>query len=195
MSDQKILIIGVVVSILVIGLGISFAYFTSGVNTTGSGSSVNGETAKLIKVEYDAGNSTINLNNAIPGTTGSKDFSVTITPTDNENSATYAIVLDITNNTFEKCDDTNYNADSNQCIRDAKEITYQLTSEDGSINKTGDLTDTQGEITLLTETKTVDTETIFNYTLEITYVNTGSDQNHNEMKNLEGQVKIMFAEE
>ena len=87
MSDKKILIIGVVVSMLVIGLGISFAYFTSGVNTTGSGSSVNGETAKLIKVEYDAGNSTINLNNAIPGTTGSKDFSVTITPTDNENSA------------------------------------------------------------------------------------------------------------
>lgn len=194
MSDKKVIIIGVVVSVLVIGIGISFAYFTSGVNVSGEGSNVNGETAELIDVEYDAGSEAINLTNAIPGSSDSKNFSVTIIPTENENSVTYAIVLDIASNTFVKCDDTNYNADTNACVRNANEITYHLTSSDGSIDETGDLTAVAGKVTLLTETKTVDSATTFNYTLELTYANTGSDQNHNSGKTFTSNVKVEFAE-
>lgn len=194
MSDKKFLIIGVVVCVLVIGIGITFAYFTSGVNVTGDGSNVTGTTAELIDVEYDAGSTAINLANAIPGASASKNFTITVTPTDNENSVTYAIVLDIASNTFEKCDDANYNANSNACVRDANEITYRLTSNDGSVNESGDLTEQTGKVTLLTETKTVDAQTTFDYTLEITYVNTGSDQNHNESKTFTSNLKVEFAE-
>ena len=190
---KKNIILAIVLCVSIAVIGVSFAYFTSGVTTSGSGSSVRGTTAELIHVAYDAGSSAINLKNAVPGASASKNFDVTITPTANEKEATYAIVLDITSNDFEKCDDDNYHASTNACIRNANELTYQLTSSDGSINETGDLTEQTGRITLLTETKEVDTETTFEYTLTLTYVNTGADQNHNTNNTFTSNLKVEFA--
>ena len=89
-------------------------------------------------------------------------------------------VLDISNNNFEKVN--------------VNELEYTLKSKEGSVLSSGDLTEAQGKITLLKETKTVETATTFEYSLEITYKETGSDQNHNANKTFSSNLKVEFAE-
>ena len=47
-----------------------------------------------------------------------------------------------------------------------------------------------GEIVLLNERKTTAVEEVYNYTLEVSYKNTGADQNHNFNKTLEALLKV-----
>ena len=192
---RKNIIIGVVGVLLVVGVGISFAYFVSEVLFSGSGSSVTATTGDMIQVIYDAGDAPLDGSGLIPGDSVSKDFTVTVIPTDTEKEATYAIYLDITNNSFVKCDDTNYNDLTNICTKDAEELTYTITDKDSNtVLATGDLTGATGKIKLLTETKTVDTETPFKYTITITFKDTGADQNHNQNKTFTGDVVVEFSE-
>ena len=131
----------------------------------------------------------------MPGDSTSKDFTVTVTPTETEKEATYGIFLNITENTFVKCDDTNYNDLTNMCTKDAQELTYTITDKgSNTVLATGDLTGVTGKVKLLTETKTVDTQTVFNYTITITFVDTGADQNHNQNKTFNGDVEVEFSE-
>ena len=123
-----------------------------GVTVSGEGSKTELKPADMLKVSYDAGSNSINLANAMPGTTASKDFSVTVTPTESEKSVTYAIVLDISNNNFEKVN--------------VNELEYTLKSKEGSVLSS----------------------------LEITYKETGSDQNHNANKTFSSNLKVEFAE-
>ena len=180
---KKNVIMGIVGVLLVLGIGISFAYFVSQTLVSGDGASVTAEPGDMIKVTYDAGSTPLSGNNLMPGDSTSKDFTVTVTPTETEKEATYAIFLNITENTFVKCDDTNYNDLTNMCIKDAQELTYTIKDKNsGSTLASGDLTGVTGKIKLLTETKTVETETTFNYTITITFNDTGADQNHNQNK-------------
>lgn len=188
---KKNIILASILCVSLVTIGVSFAYFVSGTSVTGGGSNVTWEGGDMIHVSYDAGASAINLQNVIPGTSANKDFSVTVTPTDTENKVTYAIVLNISNNTFEKC--TSQTAD-NMCTLNANEVTYRLTNGEGSELATGDLTTANGKVTLLTETKTVSAETTYDYNLEITYVNTNADQNHNENKTFISSLDVEFAE-
>ncbi len=190
---KKNIILACVLCASIAVIGVSFAYFTSKTSVTGDGSDVTLTPGDMLKVSYDAGSDVINLENAIPGQSDSKDFSVSVTPTDTEKKVTYAITLDISENTFEKCDSGNQAAD-NMCTIDAEELTYTLRNSSGVL-ASGNLTETSGRITLLKETKTVEAQTTFDYTLEITYVNTGADQNHNTNKSLTGNIKVIFAEE
>ena len=191
---KKNYLLGVLGVLLIVGIGISFAYFVSGVLFSGEGSGVTLEPGDMIKVSYDAGNGSLNTEGMIPGDSTSKDFSVTVTPTETEKEATYGIFLNITENTFVKCDDTNYNDLTNACTRDAQELTYTIKDKDsGTTLKTGDLTGVTGKIKLLTETKTVDIETTFNYTITITFVDTGADQNHNQNKTFNGNIEVEFS--
>ncbi len=189
---KKNIILAVILCASITVIGISFAYFSSSVLVGGTGSSVSGNAGELIKVSYDAGSKAINLTNAIPGSSDSKDFSVTVTPTTTENAATYAINLDISANTFETCDSSNQTADNN-CTIGAEELTYTLRNENGVV-ASGNLTEQTGTITILKETKTVSEATVYNYTLEITYVDTNSDQNHNMNKTFTGSLNVEFAE-
>ena len=189
---KKNIILAIALCICISVIGVSFAYFVSGVNLTGDGSSVNGTTADLIKVTYDAGTSAIDLKNAVPGESVSKEFSVKVEPVENENTATYHIVLNISANDFEKCTTQNQNEDNN-CTVNANELTYTLSDNTG-VRASGDLTEANGKVVLLKETKTVSTEETFNYTLELTYVNTGADQNHNENKIFTSNLEVEFAE-
>ena len=192
---KKNVLLSVIGVLLVLGIGVSFAYFVSQTLVTGDGASVTAEPGDMIKVTYDAGSTPLSGNNLMPGDSTSKDFTVTVTPTETEKEATYAIFLNITENTFVKCDDTNYNDLTNMCTRNAQELTYTITDKDsGTTLKTGDLTGVTGKVKLLTETKTVDTQTIFNYTITITFNDTGADQNHNQNKAFSGDVKVEFAE-
>ena len=192
---KKNVLLSVIGVLLVLGIGVSFAYFVSQTLVTGDGASVTAEPGDMIKVTYDAGSAPLSGNRLMPGDSTSKDFTVTVTPTETEKEATYAIFLNITENTFVKCDDTNYNELTNMCTKDAQELTYTIKDKDsGSTLASGDLTGVTGKVKLLTETKTVDTQTIFNYTITITFVDTGADQNHNQNKTFNGDVEVEFSE-
>ena len=191
---KKSYLLSAIAVLLVIGVGFTFAYFVSGVNVGGEGSSVTLEPGDMIEVIYDAGSSTLTSTNLMPGDTASKNFTVTVRPTDTENTATYAIYLDITNNTFTRCTDANYDSMSNACTLNAEELTYTIRGENNEVLATGDLTGKTGKVRLLQETKTVNTETTFTYTLEITFEETNADQNHNANATINGDVVVEFSE-
>ena len=188
---KKSVLLSIIGVLLVIGVGITFAYFSSGVDVTGDGSTVELEPGDMIKVTYDAGDSSLNSTNLIPGDTVSKTFTVTVTPTETEKTAVYAIYLDLTSNTFVKCDDSNYNSITNACINGAEELIYTIKDGD-NVLATGNLTGKTGKIELLKQSKTVDSETTFTYTLEITFHETNADQNHNMEKVINGNIKVEF---
>ena len=104
---KKNVILASVICVSIMVIGVSFAYFSSGISVSGSGASATFNPGDMIKVSYDAGES-LNMVNAIPGTTKAKDFSVTVTPTATENSTKYAIVLDISNNEFTGTNELTY---------------------------------------------------------------------------------------
>lgn len=187
---KKNIILAIVLCVSLMVIGVSFAYFTSKTSVTGDGSDVTLTPGDMLHVTYDAGSTALNLENAVPGTSANKDFSVTVTPADNENTVTYAIVLNINANTFEKC--ASQTAD-NMCTVNANEVTYRLTDGTNEL-ASGDLTEASGKVTLLKETKTASTETTYNYNLEITYVDTNADQNHNENKTFTSTLEVEFAE-
>ena len=173
---KKNVILASILCVSIAVIGVSFAYFSSGVSVTGDGASATFNPGDMIKVSYDAGEA-LNMENAIPGDTEEKSFSVKVTPTDNENSTKYAIVLDISNNEF----------------TGTNELTYVL-KENGSEIKNGDLTTASGKTTLTTIEKTVSGATTYNYTLEVTFKNTDEEQNHNAGKKFISNLKVEFAE-
>ena len=192
---KKNVLIGVIAVLLVLGIGISFAYFVSGVLVSGKGSDVTLEPGDMLKVEYDAGSSKLIGNKLMPGDSVSKDFSVTITPTETEKEVMYGIFINLINNTFVKCDDYNYDELTNACEKGVSEITYTIKDKDTNRELArGDLTGKSGKIKLLTEEKEVESKTVFNYTITITFEDTRKDQNHNQNKGIEGNIEVEFTE-
>ena len=75
---KKNVLLSVIGVLLVLGIGVSFAYFISQVLLTGDGASVTAEPGDMIKVTYDAGSTPLSGNNLMPGDSTSKDFTVTV---------------------------------------------------------------------------------------------------------------------
>ena len=192
---KKNYILSLVAVLLIVGISFTFAYFMSGVRVDGNGSSASGDTANLIEVEYDAGSEVVNASGVVPGDIVTKEFDIIIRPTEIEKEATYAIKLDIDSNTFVKCDDSNYDSITNACTKDAEELVYRLKDNDNQVIAEGTLMGLAGEQTLIVETKEVNVDTTYHYTLEIEFVETNADQNHNENKTFSGRVIVEFAEE
>ena len=190
---KKSVLLSIIGVLLVVGVGITFAYFTSGVEVSGNGSTVELNPGDMIKVSYDAGDNSLSSNNLIPGETLTKTFRVTITPTNKENTASYSIYLDLTDNTFVKCDDSNYNSITNACIKDYEELTYEFKDSNGEVVSSGNLIGLTGRTLLIAETKTVDKETTYEYTMEITFHETNADQNHNMEKVINGSIEVEFG--
>ena len=189
---KKSVLLSIIGVLLVVGVGITFAYFTSGVEVSGDGSTVELQPGDMIKVTYDAGDNSLSSNNLVPGQTLTKTFTVTVTPTSKENTASYSIYLDLTDNTFVKCDDSNYNSITNACIKDYEELTYEFKDNTGATLSSGNLIGESGRILLAAQTKTVDKETTYEYTMEITFHETNADQNHNMDKVLNGSIEVEF---
>ena len=146
---KKSVLLSIIGVLLVVGVGITFAYFSSGVEVSGEGSTVELEPGDMIKVTYDAGDSSLNSTNLIPGDTVSKSFTVTVTATKTERTGVYAIYLDLTNNTFVKCDDSNYNSITNACIKDYEELTYEFKDSSGEVVSSGNLIGLTGRTLLI----------------------------------------------
>lgn len=190
---KKSVLLSIIGVLLVIGVGITFAYFSSGVEVSGEGSTVELEPGDMIKVTYDAGDNSLSSNNLVPGQTLTKTFTVTVTPTSKENTASYSIYLDLTDNTFVKCDDSNYNSITNACIKDYEELTYTFKNQEGEVLSSDNLIGATGKILLASETKTVDKETTYEYTMEIEFHETNADQNHNMDKIINGSIEVEFG--
>lgn len=187
-SQEKTLLLGLLVCGLVMMLGTSFAYFTGGsVGISGSGSSSKlNVTPSSQKVTYDAGTSAINLVNAYPGIApAEKDFTVKVTPGTDDKDFHYAIKLVINSNKFTKCNDV---ADG------CHELVYTLTGSDGSVIKSGDLEGLTGEVLLATEHKlNVTADTLYNYKFKVEFKDVDYEQNHNAGKSVNALLKVEFA--
>ena len=190
---KKSVLLSIIGVLLVIGVGITFAYFTSGVEVSGDGANVKLDPGDMIQVTYDAGDNSLSSSNLVPGQTLTKTFNVTVTPTSKENTASYSIYFDITDNTFVKCDDSNYNSITNACIKDYEELTYEFKDNTGVVLNSGNLIGESGRILLAAQTKTVESETTYEYTMEITFHETNADQNHNMEKVLNGSIEVEFG--
>ena len=201
-SLEKKILLGVLICFAVSLIGTSMAYFISSTRVIGSGSSVNATAAEVVNVSYDAGSSALSLTNAKPGDSASKTFHVTVAPGSLEDTATYAIKLNISSNDFVRCTNSNrmdnrYSSITNLCSLNAMELRATLRRNDASgailVNNI-DLTDVTSDTILYTDTQSPSTETTYTYYLMIEFVNTGYDQNHNINKSFTGSVKVEFAE-
>lgn len=165
-----------------------------------SGNDNNGDKEKdktpteLVTVKYDKDSSVLTAKDMSPNDTIKKPFEVIVTPINGVKTGTYTLQLVLSNNTYEYCDDDNYNAKTNACIKNEKELIYSLKDKDGKELASGNLTGVIGEVDILTETKKVEKSTGFDYTLEIKYKSTGKAQNHNKNKTVTGDIKVIFAE-
>lgn len=191
-NTKLMIIVGI---LLIIVVGASFAYYVATVGINGEGANVGGTTETLIKVEYDAGTSNLVADNLYPGVAVSKDFSVIVTPGSVQNEAKYVIKFNISENTFTKCTYENYDEITNACEIGATELQAILKDGNGNVIATKDITGLIGKIELAGETKTVTEKTIYNYTLDILFVDTNKDQNHNANKKIEGEINVEFGEE
>ena len=193
MNNKNKTLIMVVGILLVIVVGVSFAYFLVSVNINGEGASTDIGTSSLPLVQYDAGDFILVKDAFMPKDVITKSFKVIVTPTNVVKDVTYRIYLDIADNTFVKCTEDNYDEATNLCEKDANELVYRLKDSNGNVIKEGDLTGSSGQIEIAKETKTQEIRTEYEYTIEIEFVDTNKDQNHNTNKTFNGEIKVEFA--
>jgi len=194
MNNKNKTLIMVVGILLIMIMGVSFAYFAVGVNISGNGSNTNLGTGNFPLVQYDVGDSKLLKDNLMPKDIITKNFKVIVTPTKDVKEVTYRIYIDIVDNTFVKCIEANYVNITNECELGAEELIYRLKDSSGNVIKAGDLTGITGQIEIARETKVQDTKTEYNYTIEIEYVDTNKDQNHNINKSFNSNINVEFAE-
>ncbi len=194
MKKQKLLI--TVFTLLVIVVGVSFAFFLIGATITGTGASSSGSTADLIDVTYLKGNAVTGT--LFPGTSVTKEVQVKLTPGSDElnKEATYGIFIDIEENGFKKCT-PDLQSITNNCKLNAKELTYTIKEGEKDITpEDNDLTGKQETIRLAKVThENIEQEVTYTYTIEIKFNDTGADQNHNKNQTFTGSIKVEFADE
>ena len=190
MNNKNKTLIMVVGILLIMIMGVSFAYFAVGVNISGNGSNTNLGTGNFPLVQYDVGDSKLLKDNLMPKDIITKNFKVIVTPTKDVKEVTYRIYIDIVDNTFVKCIEANYVNITNECELGAEELIYRLKDSSGNVIKAGDLTGITGQIEIARETKVQDTKTEYNYTIEIEYVDTNKDQNHNINKSFNSNINV-----
>ncbi len=193
MNNKNKTLIMVVGVLLVMIMGVSFAYFLVGVKIEGNGGNTNIQAGGLPLVQYITGDNKLEKNNFTPKDIIQKNFKIKVTPTKDIKEVTYRIYLKIDENTFEKCDNTNFNEVTNNCELDAQELIYRFKNSSGEIIKEGDLTGVTGEIDITRDTKIQEVATEYEYKVEIEFVDTNKDQNHNINKVFNGEIKVEFA--
>ena len=168
MKKQKMwLFAGIILSVLIISGSISYAFFTASITHNNQEAMV--ITSGNMRLTYDDGNDNISLENALPGTTITKQFSVENT---GDITTTYGIFFSELLNTF----------------IDQSDLVYTLSSTEASIDiSESQLPDTSDEI--------ISNIVIFptdkhNYTLTIKFLNKDEDQNDNQGKKFQTKIGI-----
>lgn len=190
-NNERNLLIAIVVCVLLVTGGVSFAYFIAGgVSITGdAGGSAKGDTHALVNVKYDAGDAALSFPNAMPGVKQGKQFSVTVTPHGTQNNAKYAIKLKIDTNTFVKGA-----ACTGESTVACEDLIYVLKDASSNELASGPLSGVAAGTTVLyTEDKTVASAETFRYTLEVQFASRDANQSNNMGKSFSGQVLVEFA--
>ncbi len=172
-EQKRNILLGTILCALVACIGYSFAYFTAGVKTTTEGleNGVTVQTAKFLKITYDAGDSaSININNAYPGMRDvKKEFSVNVEPYGNQQVAMYDVLINISKNTF-----TDTNNDLKYTLKGVNSKGESVLDQSGTLtNVTGKV----GPFQVTHEAKEGKAEKC-TYTLTISYPDNGKNQNH-----------------
>jgi hypothetical protein len=176
-NEKKVLII-VFVSLVIMALGVSYAYFTASISGSESSTTVTvaGGTMGIV---YSSGK-TITVANVTPGWSDIKAFTVTGNNTTSANMS-YNVYLIIETNTF--ADDA---------------IAYSLTGTNTGLNgtlipniastnlKTGASTTNLGIGTFIGSV----TNKAHNYTLTISFINKDTNQNSDQGKSLTGYISV-----
>ncbi len=146
--------------------GTSYAFFAANVGTKGDNNTTNVTSGDIKALFSD--NEQLNVENIIPGDIVSKTFSLENTGTV---PITYKIVMNNVENTFTRKSD----------------VTYVL-KENGVIIKTGTFPSTNGAIS---DTITISKGVTNTYTLEVTYINSPTEDQAEDMgKTISGKIFI-----
>ena len=156
MEKKKKLLIEIIILCLFISIiTISYAYFTAKVNGNGNNFIIFSGTMKL---EYNDGRK-IELNNAIPGSSVTKEFSVKNIGTVN---ASYNVWLTQVLNNF----------------RDTSDLAYTLVSDEANVNISS--TEVPSVDEAITSDVEIESNQIHNYRLTITFLNKNENQDDNK---------------
>lgn len=163
-----------IATLLVAIIGATFAWFSATVTGNDTASSVVVETA-TIGITYTDGNE-INLQNALPGATASKTFTVAATRGSTIDQS-YTINWDITAFNF----------------ANKADLVYSLTgTPDGdgtAVNKSETAMPTSTGTSEI-GTGTLKPDESHSYNLTVTFKETGSDQNANQGKSFAGKIQV-----
>src|SRR5574344_1130355 len=164
-KDLVVLLVIVIVGVVLISIS-SYAYFTATVTGTATANTV---TAGTMAITYADGPE-VSLDNAIPGDTVTKTF--TVTNTGNVDS-TYDIYLSEVNNQF----------------ADQTDLAYTLTSSDGGYSTTSD-TQVPSAATKIVSSQTIATGVTHHYTLTIKFLAKNEVQNDNQGKKFSAKIQV-----
>ncbi len=166
-EKNRLLMLGIITIIVVsiVLIGITYAFFSANVKGNEKATQTVVETANLKLVFIDT--ELIDIENALPGISTSKNFSV-------ENKGNSALYYNI-----------NIINVLNEFISD--DLVYKITSDDGGGEKEGTLPDDNS--TLINEIL-INPGEIHTYTIQIIFRETGEDQNQNQGARFKGKLQI-----
>lgn len=172
-------IIGILI-VVVLGISISYAFFTSGMSAGEDNTSITSN-AGVMKIVYDGG-SKITANKLLPNDEAfaTKVFTVTGTNTTKEINMPYEVKLVVDNNTFKS------------------PISYTLTGENTGSNGTiiSDILETNitgTSITLGTGSFKNASSKVHTYTLKLFYKDTNTDQSADMGANIKVHIEVTGA--
>ena len=168
MTKQKMwLFAGIILSVLIISGSISYAFFTASITHNNQEAMV--VEAGNMRLTYTDGTDNIALENALPGASATKTFSVENT---GDVDTTYALYFTDLLNTF----------------NDKTDLAYTLTSTEANVNKS------QTQVPSISDTLVSDIlispNEIHHYTLTITFLNKNTNQNNNQGKIFNAKIGV-----
>ena len=180
------LIIGLL--IVLVGVGITFAFFVPNVNNDNS-LTIDVTTSKNAKITFNNGADLV-LDATEPGTTSTAYFNVQINSTGDSLTGVYDIYFVISNNTFIHDNTLGHTSD--------KEITYSLYSSSDNATWTPMITDVDitgitGDVRIAANeliTAQNSLSTIKYYKFTVNYPSLQKDQSFNMQKSISGYIEI-----
>ena len=169
MRKNKIMIpiIIMILSVLTIGVGLTYSYFTASVSGNNN-TYQNVITTGNMALAYND-NLELNLNNAIPGDSLTKTFSITNTGTV---ETTYTIYL----------------SELLNVLADKSDLVYSLTSSDANVNIRN--TQMPNDETAILENKSIGVNQTHNYSLTMTFLNKNENQDDNKGTKFSAKISI-----
>ena len=168
MNREKLwLFAGIILSVLIISGSISYAFFTASITHSNQEAMVI-ESGNM-RLKYSDGTDNIVMENAIPGASATKTFSV-------ENIGNVTTIYDI-----------NFTDVLNTFV-DQNDLIYSITSTEANINKNNQKLPSESK-TIFKDVE-IEPNVVHNYTLTITFVNRNKDQNNEQGKMLNMKIGV-----